>query len=199
MTIEEKLRHFNDFCIQDAKIRADKNVEEYGKALEKTFAEHQEDERRRADMQIKIEQEELNKRLNRELSLEQLRSKKILGEKRAEIYTKIFSALQKKLESFMHSADYYMLLQKQVQAAIDFAGEDTLDIYISPEDVKHMDKLADLCPKNGKVRLLESKYSFFGGTRAVIPDKNILIDRSFEKKMAEARESFHIHAGGAHA
>ena len=37
-----------------------------------------------------------------------------------------------------------------------------------------------------------SKYPFHGGLRAVIPAKNILIDNSFEKKIAEAKDKFDV-------
>ncbi len=42
-----------------------------------------------------------------------------------------------------------------------------------------------------------SEYSFMGGTRAVLPGRNILIDNSFESKLAGAKESFQL-KGGAH-
>ena len=35
-----------------------------------------------------------------------------------------------------------------------------------------------------------SEYSFNGGIRAVIPDKHILIDNSFQTKLEEARHAF---------
>ena len=43
-----------------------------------------------------------------------------------------------------------------------------------------------------------SSYSFMGGTRAVIPGRNILIDNSFETKLAEAREKFQLRGGTAY-
>ena len=37
--------------------------------------------------------------------------------------------------------------------------------------------------------------SFTGGSRAVIPGRNILIDNSFETKLAEAKEDFQLKGG----
>ena len=60
----------------------------------------------------------------------------------------------------------------------------SLDGY--PADEKKLHNLA--MQHQADVRI--SEYSFLGGTRAVIPGKNILIDNSFQAKLAEARENF---------
>jgi ATP synthase, subunit E len=193
MTTEEKLQHFNELCISDARKRYEKTVSEYKEALEKTFQEHKQDEERRAQMQIKIKTEEINKELNKALSLEQLKLKKMISDKRNEIDSKIFVELQNRLEDFMTTPKYHKLLDSQIKKAIAFAGNDRLDIYIDPNDADLIHKLSF----DNNISLIKSKYSFMGGTRAVIPDKNILIDNSFEKKLADAKEAFHINIGGA--
>lgn len=193
MTTEEKLQRFNEFCLTDARKRYDKTIAEYTQALEKTFLEHKQDEERRADMQIKIAKENLNKELNKELSIEELKLKKMISDKHNEIDTKLFIELQNKLEDFMQTAAYEKLLDSQIKKAIAFAGNDKLDIYIDPHDAHLINKLSLM----NSINLIESKYSFNGGTRAVIPDKNILIDNSFEKKIADEKQSFHINLGGA--
>ena len=192
MTIEEKLQHFNEFCLNEAKKRYDKTITEYKEALEKTFYEHQQDEKRRAEMQIKIETENINKELNKELSIEELKLKKMISDKRDEIDEKLFIELQNKLDEFMQTEDYQKLLDSQIKKAISFADNDKLDIYIDPNDAHLIHKLS----MDNNIKLIESKYSFMGGTRAVIPDKNILIDNSFEKKIADEKDIFHINVGG---
>ena len=43
---------------------------------------------------------------------------------------------------------------------------------------------------NHSTNIKISQYSFTGGTRAVIPSKNILIDNSFQTKLEEAKRDF---------
>ena len=43
-----------------------------------------------------------------------------------------------------------------------------------------------------EVNLCISKYSFKGGIRAELPDRNILIDNTFETRLEEEREKFLI-------
>ena len=49
MTTEEKLKHFQDICMTDARERSAKALDEYMNALEKTYEEHAADAKRRAD------------------------------------------------------------------------------------------------------------------------------------------------------
>ena len=144
-------------------------------------------------MQIKLETEQIHRNLNKELSIEELKIKKMVSDKRNEVVSKIFIELQNKLEEFMTSDEYPKLLDLQIKKAIKFAGNDELDIYIDPSDSHLIHKLS----LDNNISLLESKYSFMGGTRAVIPARNLLIDNSFEKKISDAKEAFHISLGGA--
>ena len=48
------------------------------------------------------------------------------------------------------------------------------------------------------VTLTISAMPFLGGVRAVIPEKNILIDNSFETLLNEERENFIFHGGVEH-
>ena len=49
MTTEEKLQHFLDTCMEDARTRSNRMLDEYMTALEQTFEEHKADARRHAD------------------------------------------------------------------------------------------------------------------------------------------------------
>ena len=51
------------------------------------------------------------------------------------------------------------------------------------------------CPNK---TLTISAMPFLGGVRAVIPEKNILIDNSFETLLNEERENFIFHGGVEH-
>ena len=200
MTTEEKLERFQKYCLENARVRSANMLDEYTQALEKTFEEHQADAHRRADMQIKAETQKIQKDINKKLSIEQINLKRTLGHKQDELKDKLFVELRDMLANFMETAEYDRLLDAQVADAVKIAdGEpmiiyidpliadgEPMIIYIDPADEKKLHNLA--MQHQADVRI--SEYSFLGGTRAVIPGKNILIDNSFQAKLAEARENF---------
>lgn len=195
MTTEEKLEHFQQFCLEDARTCSAKMLDEYTGALETAFEEHQQDATRRAQMQIKAETEKMQRDINKQLSIEQINLKRTLGRKQDELKDTLFVELKDMLANFMETAEYQHLLEHQIAKAKEFAGNDPLIIYMDPVDEDKARRLA--LHHNADIRI--SEYSFSGGTRAVIPSKNILIDNSFQTKLAEARDSFRFElntAGG---
>lgn len=192
MTTEEKLKHFQDICMTDARDRSAQTLDDYIKALEDTFAEHQEDARRRAGMQLEAETEKLRREINKKMSIRQLDLKREISRRQEELKDKLFVELKDQLANFMESREYAELLERQVKAAKEFAGDEVLVVYMDPADEDKMRRIALHC----NVSIKTSEYSFNGGIRAVIPSKHILIDQSFETKLAEARHAFTFDVGG---
>ena len=186
MTTEEKLQHFLDFCMEDARNRSAKMLDEYTAALEQTFEEHQADARRIAEQQVELESERIEHETNKKLSLEQIGIKRELGHKQEELKDKIFVELKDVLEQYMETPEYTQLLEKQIRHAREFAGNEFFTIYIDPADETRLNRLA--LHNSADIRV--SEYSFGGGTRAVIPSRHILIDNSFQTKLEEARRDF---------
>ena len=188
MTIEEKLQHFKEACTADAIAAAEKILSDYKNALDKDFADYQISEQKLADMEVKTETTRIDKETNKELALEQIKLKMELSKKAAELKDKIFAQLESKLAAYQSSPAYEALLDSQIDKALKFAGNDEVKIYIDPNDEALINKLS---AKHG-IDIAISKYPFHGGIRAVIPAKNILIDNSFEKKIAEAKDKFDV-------
>lgn len=189
MTTEEKLKHFLDTCMEDARTRSSRMRDEYTAALEKSFEEHTHDAKRRAQMQVRQETEKIERDLNKQLSVAQLEQKRILGQRQEELKEKLFAELEKRLEDYRSTPDYQSLLERQIQKAADFARGQELIVYLDPLDQGLRERLSSCYPQ---VRIQMSDYSFLGGTRAVIQGRNVLIDNSFLTRLAEARESFHF-------
>ena len=175
MTTEEKLQHFLDTCMEDARVRSGRMLDEYMSALEKTFEEHKADTRRRE--------------INKQLAVGQIDIRRMLGQKQEELKDKLFVELKDMLAHYLETQDYQKLLERQVKHAVEFAGQDPVIIYLDPVDE---DKANRLALHNGNAEFRISEYSFTGGTRAVIPSRHILIDNSFQTKLEEAREKFHF-------
>ena len=191
MTIEEKLQHFEEYAMEDAREQSTRQVEEYRTALETIFQEHMEKKKRQEDLQIKIETEQIIRDNNKELSQEQIQIKRTVRKKVEELKEKLFVEVRNQLCSFRDTPAYSAMLVNQINEALEFAAGQEIIIYIDPADSSRKMELE----AKVQVPLTISQYSFFGGMRAVIPSKNILIDQSFETKIEEEKERF-VFKGG---
>ena len=193
MTTEEKLKHFQDICMTDARERSAKALDEYMSALEKTYEEHTADAERRADMEVEAETEKLKREINKKLSIGQLDLRREASRRQEGLKDKLFVELRDRLANFMETREYQALLEHQVKAAKEFAGEEHIIIYMDPSDQDKAQRIA--MHHNAEIKI--SEYSFNGGIRAVIPDKHILIDNSFQTKLEEARHACKFEELGA--
>lgn len=191
MTTEEKLSHFQEFTMQDARNKSNALLDEYNSSLEKIFEEHKEHKLRQAQLEIKTETESLERAKNKELSKQNLHIKRKITRKQDELKDKLFVEVRNLLADYMATPEYNELLIKQIKTAKEFANDLDVIIYIDPADSKRLSSL-ELA---ANASLTVSEYSFSGGTRAVIPAKNILIDNSFETKLLEVKENFSFNGG----
>lgn len=192
MTTEEKLKHFQDICMEDARERSAKMLDDYMNALETAYEEHTADAKRRAGMQVAAETEKLEREINKRLSIGQLDLKREFSRRQEELKDKLFVELRDRLANFMETQDYQYLLDRQVKEAKEFAGHEDLIVYMDPSDTDKVQRIA--MHHNASIKV--SEYSFNGGIRAVIPSKHILIDNSFETRLNEARHEFKFDLGG---
>lgn len=188
MNIEEKLKHFEEASIESAKTRSVQIIEEYTAALETIFEEHKEKKNRQAQIQIKLECDNMKLENNKQLSQEQISIKRDLSVKTAELKNKIFVEVDDMLERFMTTKEYLELLINYIKDALAFAQGQNMVIYIDPSDA---DKKMALALATG-ADLTISEYSFNGGIRAIITEKHILIDNSFATKITDVKDQFSL-------
>ncbi|HJC48096.1 MAG TPA: V-type ATP synthase subunit E [Candidatus Lachnoclostridium pullistercoris] len=196
MTTDEKLQHFLEFCMEDSRARSAKILDDYSSGLEKTFEEHKEAARHQADMRIQIEKDKIKREINKKIAIDQLEIRRKLSRKQEELRDMLFVELRNRLASFMETAEYQRLLEKQIEAAKKVAGGEHLIVYLDPTDE---DKLRRISLHQGAgVEIHLNQNSFGGGTCAVIPSLNILIDNSFASRIEEAKRhvSFHLREKG---
>lgn len=186
MTTEEKLKHFMDASIENATSKSTKMIDDYSNALNKIFEDHKTDSVRKADLQIKLGADSLEREKNKELSKEQIKIKKEMTKAQELRKEELFVEVKNLLEQFMSTRAYQNLLIKQIKEAKEFAREEPITIYIDPADSAALTALQTATD----CQLIVSEYSFLGGTRAIIHSKNILIDNSFETRLKEEKETF---------
>lgn len=191
MTIEEKLQHFQDFTMQDARNKSNEVLDEYTASLEQIFEEHKEKKLRQSQLEINTETESLMHSRNKEVSKQHLHIKRKITRKQEDLKEKLFVEVKDLLCNFMESPDYNQLLVNQINTAMKFAKDKKITIYIDPADSSRRSSLEVAT----NTLLTVSEYSFIGGTRAIIAEKNILIDNSFETKLAEAKANFSFNGG----
>lgn len=194
MTTDEKLLHFQEFTMADAREQSNKLLDEYNASLETVFEEHKHEKLRQSELIIKTETEGLERNRNKELSKQQLHIRRKITRKQNELKDKLFIEVKDLLLEYMKTAEYEELIINQIKDACKFANGQEMIIYIDPADAS---KKADLESKTG-VTLTVSEYSFLGGTRAVISERNILIDNSFESKLADAKQQYTFDGGKKH-
>lgn len=191
MTIEEKLEHIMNSSIEDAKAQSEAMLSKYTSALDTEFEEYKHSVDTNAGQRLKAETNHIKMETNRELASKQIEIKRAISKKQSELKDKLFVEVKDKLATFMRTPDYMSMLERQIKAAKAFAGEDEIIIYVDPADEAIIPSLQ----MNTGLPISVSRYSFSGGTRAVIRAKNILIDNSFEKKLEEAYETFTFTGG----
>ena len=120
----------------------------------------------------------------------------VLGEAdKNELKEKLFVEVKQLLEDYMTTSAYQQLLIKQIKNIQKEAGSGKLILYIDPAD---SDKRSSLQVATG-APVTVSEYSFMGGTRAVLQDRNILIDNSFASKLEKLKADFSFNGGATNA
>ena len=194
MTIDEKLSHFYDVTIEDAQAKAAGILEEHRKALAQMTEKHKADSQENDQVQIKAETANARREINKALSAEQLTIKRDWTKKQNELKEKLFAEVKTQLENFRNTPDYPAYLENKIKEALDFAEQDKINIYLSPEDSA---LLPDLVERT-KAFITVSAEDFLGGVKATIPHKNILIDHSFAGNFQAVYKEFKFDGGPKH-
>ena len=194
MTTEEKLQHFYEVSIESAKEEASKAISEYKASLEENLEKHKKEKQAASENQFNIESENAAREINKALSSEHLHIKRRLSKKQQELQEKLFDEVEEMLQTFLATPQYEDWLEEKIKKALEAAGEDQAEIYLSSGD----QTLAEEMEKRTGIRPLISQTSFIGGIRAVIPDKNILIDYTLLTMLENEKENFNFDGGLNH-
>ncbi len=194
MNIKEKAEHFYNMAVDNATAQNTAMVEEYRLLLDKELEQHKKEARRKADAYLKEEMERLMREKNTALALKTLEIRHLYKDRATEITEDLFSKVKINLTEFMKTDNYVELLKKQIKEAKEFAKNRPVTIYLNSTDA---DKAALLCEELN-ITIEISETDFWGGTRAVIPDKNVVINESFLSKWEEAKKCFALKGGSLH-
>lgn len=194
MTIDEKLQHFYDVSLDEAREDAAKAIQDHKEYLQQVLEEHKQSRTQTAEAEVKAETEHVRREVNKALSAEQITLKRDWSLRQNELKEALFTEVRNKALQFAATPEYEAYLCRRIKEAKDFAEEDEIQIYLSSGDKALLDSLSAkaACP------LQVSSEDFLGGIRAEIPAKNILIDNSFATNLAAMRKEFKFDGGLNH-
>lgn len=186
MTLEEKIAHLQATSMEEARAEGNAIIDNYREALEKLLKDHKEEMLWQAETRIKAEQSNARHMLNQAEARTQLELKRRTGKIQVELKDKIFEEALALAQDFMKTDAYEDYMAKSIRKAISFAAGEEMTIYINPTDERLRPRLEDATG----TRLTISTEDFIGGTRAVLRERNILIDNSFKTLLRNEYDKF---------
>lgn len=184
MTLEEKLENISQAAIEDATKQGDALIQEYQQDIDKAIKIHAEEIKKRNIAEYEYQYAKLEREKNKAISQAMLESKMTITKKTEELSEKLFELVKSKLSAYKETPEYESYLLKLIQSAVEFSNGNEITIYIDPSDASLKEALEK---KSGKTITISTE-EFFGGIRAIITEKNILIDESFATKISEEKE-----------
>lgn len=191
MTTEEKLQHFYDVSVNEAKAEAQVQLDAYRQELEQQFDAYKKNKDNETALLLKAESDQASRTINKVLSASQLDIKRSWSKKQNELKDQLFGEVKQLLLDFKETPEYDRYLEAKINEAKEFAENDEAEYYLSPQDAA---KASALSASTG-VKIQISDHDFMGGIQARIPQKNILIDNSFLGAFENERQNFTFDGG----
>ena len=192
MTLEEKISHLQTAAMEEARAEGNAIMKQHEAALENIFEQHRIEAIRQSETRVKAEGVTAVQQLNMAMSEAQLQLKRDLSKTQKELKKKLFSEVEEMLQEFMQTEEYKRVLVQYIVKSAKYANGEAVTIYINPTDADKKEYLEE----HTGMTLTVSKEDFIGGVRAVIHERNILIDHSFKGALENEYHNF-VFRGGA--
>lgn len=176
MTVEEKISHLQAAAMEEARAEGNAIMKQHEDALLGVFEQHRTELLRQSETRVKAERIGAQQQLNMAMSKAQLELKRELSKTQKALKKELFREVREVVEEYMKTEEYPRLLIAYIEKAASFANGAAMTIYINPTDADKKEYLEE----HTGMALTVSKEDFIGGVRAVIQEKNILIDHAFK-------------------
>lgn len=191
LTLEEKIEHLQSASMELARSEGNNILADHKAALEQILEDHKTVALRQAELSVKAETNNGKQQINKAMAKSQTDLKREQGNCQTKLKNKLFDRVRVLLGEFMNTPEYKEVLVKYILQAKQFAGTERMTVYINPSD----EALKEMLEAKTGVTLTISKEDFMGGARAVIHDRNILIDHSFLAALDTEYDKF-LFSGG---
>lgn len=188
MTIEEKMNHFRAISLESATSQSSESLAAYKQSLDDEYEFHKESAANMAKEREAGLKQQVRTELKKQLSASQMHIKKKVSKKQSEIKSNVFEDVLKKIADFRNSPEYIDFLKNQISTIVETYGKYEITIFIDPDDAGLLDTLKK--GVNNRIKVYD--IEFLGGTRTIVPEKNILVDNSFKTRLADEQEHFNI-------
>ena len=156
MTIDEKLQHFYEVSLDEAREDAAKAIQDHKAYLEQVLEEHKQSRTQTAEAEVKAEAEHVRREVNKALSAEQITLKRDWSLRQNELKESLFAEVRDKALRFTSTPEYSDYLCRRIKEAKDFAEDDEIQIYLSAGDKELADALS---AKTGCTLLIDNSFA----------------------------------------
>lgn len=188
MTIEEKMEHFRSISLESANNQSVESLSNYKKSLDDELEIHKETARHLSEESKRARMNQVRANAKKSLASSQMAIKKQLTNKQSEIKSKIFELVRDKIAEYRKTPAYIQLLKSQISNIVNDYKDLDITVYIDSEDSHLLNQLKESFDVNIQVY----DKDFLGGTRTIVPERNILIDNSFKTRLVEEQENFAV-------
>lgn len=188
MTIEEKMEYFRSLSLESANSQSAESLSNYKQSLDDELEIYKENSTRLAEESKRARLNQVKADSKKQLSSAQMAMKKEFTNKQSKIKAQVFELVRKKISEYRKTPEYVSYLKNQIDHILAEYQENNLTVYIDSKDADLLNELKSHF--NCNIEIYEKE--FLGGTRTIIPERNILIDHSFKTKLMEEQEKFAI-------
>lgn len=189
--MDEKIEHIKSVVMEEARSQGNAIMKQHQAVLDDIFKAHQEEANRQAKIRIKAETNAGRRTLKLAASKKQVALRRERSKVLYDLKNQLFDEVKELLFTYMQTEEYLEYLTEHMKQAARFAGSQAVTIYINPTDLDKKDYLEDFTGMSVTI----SKEDFIGGIRAVIREKNVLMDYSFQAALEEEYEKFTFKGG----
>lgn len=189
--MDEKIEHIKSVVMEEARSQGNAIMKQHQAVLDDIFKAHQEEANRQAKIRMKAETNAGRRTLKLAASKKQVALRRERSKVLYDLKNQLFDEVKELLFAYMQTEEYLEYLTEHMKQAARFAGSQAVTIYINPTDLDKKDYLEDFTGMSVTI----SKEDFIGGIRAVIREKNVLMDYSFQAALEEEYEKFTFKGG----
>ena len=121
MTIDEKLQHFYEVSLEEAREDAAQAIQEHKRLLSEKLEEHRQLSRQNAEAEVKAETGHVRREVNKALPPNRSLSKETGPKSRKKLKEALFGEVSTKIRDFMSTSEYETYLCQKIKEAQDFA------------------------------------------------------------------------------
>ena len=188
MKLEEKLKEFEESCLNLASKESEKLKDEISKELEEQMKAELDEYKARKDWNFEKSVEKIEKDYMKNIFYYQTACKKDILKARENLEIDLKQCVIKKLEEYTENDDYKNYLLKSIEFVISNANNiDNFSIGITSKD---FGKFGEIIKEKNNVEIFEIDNSYIGG--CVLKSNSVYIDNtmlnSLEEKLKEEKD-----------